>query len=279
MATKPRFSEKYGYKKVNTSIQIEVMDESLRTAIWNGIYKTFLEKPYHDRYISYDSDTGILLNLLWERFFKNPLDEYDPDYYFWTDYLKDYVLNNLWYEIYDLIEFSINSWRDKYSNLNKYISIFNDLLEQNASGYRIIEKVVTPITDEIEISEISKAIEDTIIEDTVRIQLVDSLEKLSDRNNPDFRGSIKDSISALESLFRIITKDSSIELSKALKFIEEKAGIELHKALKDAFIKLYAWTSDAEGIRHSLMDYPRLGFPEAKFMLVSCSAFINMIMA
>jgi hypothetical protein len=56
--------------------------------------------------------------------------------------------------------------------------------------------------------------------------------------------------------------------------------INFHPALKEAFDKLYGWTSDAEGIRHGLglMEEPNLEFEDAKFMLVACSAFINFLL-
>jgi hypothetical protein len=171
-----------------------------------------------------------------------------------------------------IIQYSTNDYE-----LNRKIQLINDYLEQYNSGYRVINGFVTPITNEIEINTINTALNDLNSHHSIKIQLNESLEKMSRFEKPDFRGSVKDSISALESLFRFITKDDSIELSKALKFLEEKSEINLHPALKESFIKLYAWTSDAEGIRHSLMDYPKLGLPEARFMLVSCSAFINMI--
>ena len=62
-------------------------------------------------------------------------------------------------------------------------------------------------------------------------------------------------------------------LGRTLNKIDSK--IKIHKDLKDAFKNLYGYTSDAEGIRHSLMENPNLDFEDAKFMLVSCSAFIN----
>jgi hypothetical protein len=62
-------------------------------------------------------------------------------------------------------------------------------------------------------------------------------------------------------------------LSQAIKVITDK--IELHPDLKEAFYKLYGYTSDAKGIRHSLMEKPDLDFEDAKFMLVTCSAFSN----
>jgi hypothetical protein len=42
---------------------------------------------------------------------------------------------------------------------------------------------------------------------------------------------------------------------------------------------MYGYTSDAQGIRHALMDEPNLSFEDAKFMLVSCSAFVNYLIA
>lgn len=49
--------------------------------------------------------------------------------------------------------------------------------------------------------------------------------------------------------------------------------------METAFSKMYAYTGDAEGIRHALMEETNLGFEDAKFMLVSCSAFVNYLKA
>jgi hypothetical protein len=68
-------------------------------------------------------------------------------------------------------------------------------------------------------------------------------------------------------------------LSEALKKIKERGAVSLHPALLGAFEKLYGYSSDAEGIRHALMDEPNLTLDDAMFMLVACSAFINYIQA
>jgi len=49
----------------------------------------------------------------------------------------------------------------------------------------------------------------------------------------------------------------------------------MNEVLKQALEKLYAYTNDEEGIRHEIMDDAHVGFEEAKFMLVTCSAFCN----
>jgi hypothetical protein len=77
---------------------------------------------------------------------------------------------------------------------------------------------------------------------------------------------------------RIITNNPKASVGDALKNLE-KLGIKLHPSLKIAFGKLYGYTSDQGGIRHSLLDQSDVDFEDAKFMLVSCSAFVNLLKA
>jgi hypothetical protein len=77
---------------------------------------------------------------------------------------------------------------------------------------------------------------------------------------------------------KIITGDEKATLNIALKKLEA-AGIPLHTALKQAFDKLYAYSGDADGIRHALLVESTLDFDDAKFMLVSCSGFVNYLAA
>jgi len=93
---------------------------------------------------------------------------------------------------------------------------------------------------------------------------------------PNYRNPIKESISAVESLCNLITgrKDT---LGDALKKLEAK--VVIHPALKKGFSSIYGYTSDADGIRHGLLEETNLDFEDAKFMLVSCSAFVNYLIA
>ena len=53
---------------------------------------------------------------------------------------------------------------------------------------------------------------------------------------------------------------------------------DLHGSLGGAIKKLYGYTSDEGGIRHAIFDEENVGFAEAKFMLVVCSAFVNFVL-
>ena len=52
---------------------------------------------------------------------------------------------------------------------------------------------------------------------------------------------------------------------------------DMHPALKAGFSKLYGYTSDESGVRHPILKDANVGFAEAKYMLVTCSAFVNFL--
>ena len=80
---------------------------------------------------------------------------------------------------------------------------------------------------------------------------------------------------AVESVARLLDPGASKTLGPALASLE-KSG-HLHPALKDAFSKLYGYTSDEEGIRHSLVFQSQspAGRDEAVFMLGACASFAS----
>lgn len=100
---------------------------------------------------------------------------------------------------------------------------------------------------------------------------------LSQKPKPDYRSSIKEAISAVESLVKQITGEEGAGLDKALAKLEAK--VKFHKAFKPGLLSFYGYTSDEHGIRHAILGEPNVGFYEAIFMLVSCSALVNFLIA
>lgn len=151
----------------------------------------------------------------------------------------------------------------------------NQVLEAENSGYRFVGDVITPISSATELKEIEEALG---VPDKLRpvAEHIDAALRLyADRENPDYRNSIKESISAVEALCRLVTEKPKATLGEALKALSSK--VRIHGAFKAAFEKLYGYTSDEEGIRHSLMTESDVQSEDAKFMLVSCSAFVNYV--
>jgi hypothetical protein len=146
------------------------------------------------------------------------------------------------------------------------------------SAWRIVGSEISKLTSEEEISAIEEALTPINQQDAVSTHLATALKHLSNRQSPDYRNSIKESISAVEALCRIITDNPKATLGKALDQLAA-AGVNVHPSLKGAFDKLYGYSSDASGIRHSLSGEETLDYDDAKFMLVSCSAFVNLLRA
>jgi hypothetical protein len=55
--------------------------------------------------------------------------------------------------------------------------------------------------------------------------------------------------------------------------------MKISDTLKVAFDKLYAYTNDKNGIRHATMSDEIVSIDEAKFMLVSCCAFVTYLIS
>lgn len=270
------FSQRIGKKDIRTVIQKESMDSILRTKLWNCFTKNY--KNTRNVVNSYgntlDGSMKHLAYELWDNFFYNPIDSI-PIY--WSTFYKQIKIaffNFNWYEVYDFIEFIPNTYNSLYEN-SQFMKECNIIFEKELSAYRFVNGKITEITSEIEIDSIESAIKSTNIFSNINVHLDTALSMIADRDNPDYRNSIKESISAVEGLCSIVCEDSKASLGKALKQIEKNNILQIHPTLKSAFEKLYGYTSDAEGIRHALLDECTLNFEDAKFMLVSCSAFIN----
>lgn len=92
-------------------------------------------------------------------------------------------------------------------------------------------------------------------------------------NRGDWAGSIRESIHAVESVARQIAPEETDTLTQALNSIDQRRP--LHSNLKDSLKSLYWYTSDEQGIRHSLLDREKgsVGMDEAVFMLGACASF------
>lgn len=272
-----RFSERYGYKPIRDVIQKESMDDDLKNKLWSVLFIQIFEKYYlYDRYKEIFSP---LIIKIWINFLKFPLDE-KPSPQKFIIFIKDHLYKSEWFIFYDLIEFIITNKTSNtyfgntlaYSQSN-LINAINVALEAENSAYRIINQQIIEITSEHEILSIEEALGNTNQYSGVQEHLNQALQLMSDRQKPDYRNSIKESISAVESICKIVTNNDKASLGQALSIVEAKFG--LHKALKGSLSQLYGYTSDSDGIRHAMLQESSLSYIDAKFMLVACTNFIN----
>ena len=295
------FSDRNGVNKISTEIQLYDFDPRTRKCLINSIYTIISDLVANtNSFSNYENNT-------WEKYYLDILTNvylftYDQLDYEYESELKE-IFDNLFLntlnkgtydEILTLIEYMLNLSSEffqerkplwKYKNDSTETEIYyydekaeiNKTFEKECVGYRFIGKTIVPISDNIEVKEIQDAF--TIQYKGAKSHLEKAVGFLSDREKPDYKNSIKESISAVESICQIIVGDDKASLGDALKDLEEK-GIAIHPALKGAFSKLYGYTSDEGGIRHAEgLFESNVSFEEAKFMLVSCCAFVNYLIA
>lgn len=239
------FSQRKGLKPIKKAFQIDSMDDDLRNKLWNIVSEhlqlgRLLQTPFWRE----NPEVSGTIKKLWHNYFKKPLDTI-PDYgNSIAQAIRSYFFGCKWNEVYDFIEFITNK-----SPRYKDFEIYNVVLEQEMSGYRLVNGQFSEITTEEEIQEIEEAINKN---SSATEHLKTALKFLSDRKSPDYRNSIKESISAVEAACRLLTGNKKATLGDALKQVSEKYPI--HTALKEAFSKLYGYTNDADGIRHAMMN-------------------------
>jgi hypothetical protein len=265
------FSQREGIKKGKIKIQKKRMSETLRKRLWNS-FSTYCFPEIQSRDMS-PTPAIFLREKFWDQIFKDLLDDMPIDYHEYRDQLKNYFLfESSWDQAYEFLEFFVRNMISHYKG--RFEHSCNDVLAQEQSAYRFVNGILTSITTTIEIETIESALSSTTIHPlkTVNKHLDTALNLLFDKKKPDYRNSIKESISAIEAHCKIVSNTPKADLSIILKELEKKG---LNPVLKSAFNKLYGYTSSSNGIRHGAIKDTEVSYSLAKFMLVVCSAFVN----
>lgn len=255
---KELLAERYGYIKPSDELKIECMPQDVINALCNCI------NSFEN---NIEVDCNFINNICWIYFFTEKQSDYDKYFDCITDYLDDDIE---WYNKLSLIGFVIKVISDFYNNfVQKFTKRINSEFERLNYGYRIINNFVTPITAKEEVESIEEAIDNA--KDNIKEHLRSASKHLADKEKPNYRTSIKESISAVGVLCREMTGEN--DLGKALFALEKKQG-KLHSQLKGAFENLYRYVNEKQsGIRHELMDASGIYVPT--FHEAKCYAFIN----
>jgi hypothetical protein len=267
-----RFSQRIGVAKPASVFQKNSADRTLRTDLWNTWYPAYWD--YDDIRGNSPNDYDYL-DLVWKELLHLRLSDlrkmsFDAA----LNVLQQRWFDGDWYECYDILEATLSYETDRRAR-HDFVEELNSVLVQDLSAYRFVDGHCVPITTDEEVAAVEAALQTPL--SSVQEHVHRAVVCLSNRKDPDFRNSIKESISAVEAICSTIVGKPHATLSKALARIETK--IPIHKAQKEAFESLYGYTSDAEGIRHALLDKGTLTADDAKFMLVSCSAFIEFLVS
>jgi hypothetical protein len=228
------FSQRAGIRPLSKMVQREAIDDDLRNALWSSFHDTFVNGYYFDEgtaipYYPLQDELNKWLYDLWTRFYKAPSDTL-PKFDKAINAIRQDFFRAEWHWVFDLLEFSAKH-AAKCGRL--LIRQANAQLERENSAYRFVGSEMVEITDENEMSSIEEALDGPKI---VKRHFERAIDLLSDRRTPDFRNSIKESISAVEGLCRLVTNSRSNTLGAAVKKISTQTP--LHPAFEQAILKL-----------------------------------------
>jgi hypothetical protein len=223
---------------------------------------------------------ATFLKGVWVHYYKRPIDEY-PEHHLVITALKQAFLGAVRHFPFDILEAIFEN--DAHSNYSGKIMRYpervatwiNEVLKQENQAHTFVDgRFVERMTTE-EIASVETALKTPI--EAIRAHFETALRYLSELNNPVYRNSVKESISAVEAACRHLTGQKSATLGDALKKLDNQRS--LHAAFKEGLLKLYGFTCDQGGIRHALTDdATSVQYADAQFMLVACSAFVNYLL-
>lgn len=250
-------------------VQHETMDERLRVRLHNRVAADVC-------LVDRSTPAGALRvtpigQQIWDRFFGANVHTLDPSRV--PRQFEQFFLEGAWNQVLDLLEIILTLVPKPRAQT--FADHWNQVLEAEHSAYRLVEGQVLPIADQIELDALMAAAKAAQPFAEVSSHLDKARALLADRENVNHANTIKEAISAVEAVARVITGNASATLGEALKTIK-KSEHPFHPTLLSAFSKIYGWTSDEGGIRHAIKEEGTA--PDealATFMVVTCSAFVS----
>jgi hypothetical protein len=277
MARKRTFAERMGAEDA-PHLDLETISRGLQTRVWN-LCLPWLFPPEP---LAHESFMQMMRHLYREMGWPitdisfNPADA--------RDFLASQFLNPRiqWTEFYQFAELipslralARDARHDQRAACLAARSALNSALEQEGSPYRMAMDELAPITSAEEIEEVRAAAASVGRFELAAEHINQALAHLAQRPAPNYRDSIKQSFSAVESVLWVAIEDKP-KLPQALRVFEARYG-EIHGALRGIVEKLHGYASDEEGVRHAATEPSDVGEAEARLMLVCCSSMMNFL--
>lgn len=272
------FSQANGYEELPQPLALEIVSDDARRRLWDLLWLAALrtEKLGIRGELVWPWD-GIFV-LLHFHFWKEPLDRFSVDASAQVRLYRTMILSDLPFNrLFDMWQMIMRHEQCPQGFARDTARIFEDcqlayIVDTN--GPPTILPAVTP--------QEGKALQDALRQlrdGNYRGAETHLREAGTQINASEWAESVRESIHAVESVARKLDPRHAATLASALQALEKQ--IRIHPALKDAFGKLYGYTSDEDGVRHSLLEDSSspVGRDEAVFMLGACASFVTYLLS
>lgn len=266
------FSERNGYATRRLQYQGEAMDQPLRNHLWNTICTWYFEPRAPQD----------LPHSVWRDYLFQPVDLFNLAEA--RDLAREVMTDGPWAQAYDLVEY-VTTFVDEQATASPFlydpkpfIDAINEILDKHMAGWRILRGQVVPITAEMESDSVDDAL--TAVDANhagASHHLRAAVSALSDRTDPDYANSIRESFLAVEGVAKAIVGDRKKTLGEAIGIIKRRTSA-IDAGVLQGWSAMYGRASDADGLRHAGPLAPVFNAADARYMLVTASAFINLLL-
>lgn len=273
------FAQAEGVAALPTQLKTKEISKELRAYLWAIVHESIekavrSEPAFGTRYLG-EPWLTILRNkhLFYDH---EMIDEFSYDVRDLLGEVKQIYSNGSYVDVFDFTQWLIQQENCPYG-LAKGVAA---ALRSARAAYTIYDgNIIAPIGTAEEADALVRALRDTTGEKLAgpKSHLKTAAQYLTAGKWAD---SIRESIHAVESTAKIIEPSATADtLGKALKVIASKHGI--HSAMLTGFNALYGFTSDEQGIRHSLLEKGDANVDEvdAQYMLGACASFVSYLLA
>ena len=275
-AVSPRtltFSQAQGLEDLPQPLSLGEVSSQARNLIWAAFWETTAE---HSSWDNISFPWSAVLRDTHVRFLRQPVDEFSRLREDIRDTFKEFILGGVPYNrLFDLLQ---HLMRHEHCPV-ELISRMHAAFVESRLAYTVDScgpPTILPMATPEEGEALRRALHQLSQAEFsgARKHLRSAGEFI---NSGDWRGSIRESIHAVESVARRLDPQAAKTLGPAIDRLQREHG--MHPALAEACKKLYGYTSDEDGIRHAALDdAAEVDQPEAVFMLGACASFVSFLL-
>ena len=270
------FSKRYGYEPLPEPMRLEEISDDLRRELWNAAYAFFNRNSQLNRMetaVYFDTPVREFVERTWGQFSRVAESRVSTEYSAVLRNFEFVLRREKFNRVLDLLEIMVDEQEDSDEFATKITALFDKhgaayWLDTSQRPYRFV-----PCASKEQAESTRQAIE-TLRQGGMEGAATHLRQVAEHINAGQYGDSIADSVHAVESVAKNIDQRANKTLGPALDSLE-RAGLLKHPALKEAFKKLYGYTSNEQGIRHALLEKssPNVGQDEAVFMFGACASF------
>jgi hypothetical protein len=266
------FSQAEGAEPLPAQLQLRTLSSELTALLWRLVHSELSSatKNSHMGGGSWIEDPWKSILFDFYTFHCHKLaDEFKNESNSLNRWIKGIVTSKDYIEVFEFLQYVIRHRQCPF----KFSEQIDNILKRSKAPYRVSNKTIYPIGDEADAVAIEAAFANLLSVEFggARSHLRNAIKEL---NSGRWADSVRESIHAVESVARSL-EPSAKEIQHALEKVSQNARI--HPAMKAGFLKLYAYTSDEKGVRHSEVgnDGSPVDEADAMYMLGACSAFVS----